>query len=174
MRGGGVVTLRNTPPLAPPYIKRRNTLRLNFMLTLIAAVSANNVIGNNGAIPWNIPQELQLFKRITTGHPVIMGRNTFESIGHELPGRQNIVLSHNGPYSSIKKAVQEIGGKDAFVIGGASVYAQMMPLCSEMRISHIKASYKGDTYFPAIDSSVWNIAEQTDFPFFTHIRYTRI
>lgn len=144
------------------------------MLTLIAAVAANNVIGNNGNIPWNIPEELQLFKQITMGHPVIMGRKTFESIGHELPGRQNIVLSHSGEYNSIAKALQEVSGKDAFVIGGGSVYAQMMSLVDEMRISHIKASYPGDVLFPKIDQKVWNIAETNDYPLFTHIRYTRI
>lgn len=144
------------------------------MLTIIAAVAANNTIGNNGKIPWKIPEEMKLFKQYTIGYPVIMGRKTFESIGHELPERQNIVLSHAGPYNSIKKALQEIGGKDAFVIGGASIYAQTMPLVDEMRISHIKASYQGDVMFPVIDPAVWKITAEHDYPLFTHTRYIRI
>ncbi len=157
------------------------------MLTLIAAVAANNIIGSNNKIPWKIPEEMQLFKTLTMGHPIIMGRKTFDSIGRELPGRQNIVLSHaphpsplpiRGEgiiwYTSIEKALQEISGKDAFVIGGASVYAQMMPIVDEMRISHLKASYPGDVLFPEIDQKIWSIAETSDYPLFTHIRYIRI
>ncbi len=157
------------------------------MLTIIAAVAANNVIGNNEKTPWNIPEETQLFKTLTMGHPVIMGRKTFESIGHELPGRQNIMLSHT-PHpnplpirgegiiwrTSIEQALEATGGKDAFVIGGASVYAQMMSIVDEMRISHLKASYPGDVMFPEIDHSIWKISKQQDSPLFTHIEYTRI
>ena len=144
------------------------------MLTIIAAVAANNVIGNHGRTPWKIPEEMQLFKTLTMGYPVIMGRKTFESIGRELPGRENIVLSHTGAYDSMEKALQKIGGKDAFVIGGASVYAQMMPLVGEMRISHLKSAFQGDVSFPAIDPKTWKIAEKQDYPLFTHIRYTRV
>lgn len=144
------------------------------MLTIIAAVAANNVIGNKGKIPWHIPEEIQLFKSLTMGHPIIMGRITHESIGRNLPGRENIVLSHTGTYTSIEKTLKKVSGKDAFVIGGASVYAQMMPMADEMRISHLKSAYDGDVFFPIIDPTVWMIAEKQDFPFFTHIRYTRI
>lgn len=143
-------------------------------LTLIAAVAQNNVIGNNGAMPWNIPAERKLFKDITIGHPVIMGRKTFESIGKELPGRKNIVLSHTGTYSSIEKALQEIQGKDAFVIGGGHVYAQMMPIADEMRISHLKQAFSGDTLFPLIDPNTWQVTGKEEYPEFTHIRYIRI
>ncbi|OGY31129.1 MAG: hypothetical protein A3C02_01005 [Candidatus Andersenbacteria bacterium RIFCSPHIGHO2_02_FULL_45_11] len=157
------------------------------MLTIIAAVAANNVIGNNGKTPWNIPEEIQLFKTLTMGHPVIMGRTTFESIGKPLPGRTTIVLSHTphpNPlpirgegiiwHNSIKKALEATGGKDAFVIGGASVYAQMMSVADEVRISHVKASHPGDALFPTIDPTIWEIAETHDYPLFTHIRYIRI
>ena len=143
------------------------------MLILIAAVAHNNVIGSNGIIPWDIPEERIVFKNTTMGHPVIMGRKTFESIGKELPGRKNIILSKAGTYSSIKKALQEIGNADAFVIGGGHVYDQMMPIADEMRISHLKQAFSGDTLFPAIDPSIWQMAEKTDYPEFTHIRYIR-
>ncbi len=150
---------------------------------LIAAVAKNNVIGSNGVIPWDIPEERALFRELTMGHAIIMGRKTFDSIGRELPGRKNIVLSRTGTYSSIEKALQEIDGKDAFVIGGAEVYAQMMPIADEMRISHLKQAFSGDTFFPhfALRASrgkpeeiVWRAVETTEFSQFTHIRYTRI
>ncbi len=174
------------------------------MLTIIAAVAANNVIGNSGTIPWDIPEELALFKQITMGHIIIMGRKTFESIGRELPGRKMFVLSHSphasttlsvnpNPclpdrqalpvrgegnvtfYTSIQDALDMAKHEQkAFVIGGASVYDQMMSLIDDMHISHIKTSYPGDVSFPAIDPTIWNIAEEHDYPLFTHIRYTRV
>lgn len=143
------------------------------MLTIIAAVAANNIIGNKGKIPWEIPEEMQLFKSLTMNHPIIMGRKTFDSIGHELPGRKNIVISSSG--TSLQSALATVQNEQkAFVIGGASVYAQMMPLVNEMRISHVKASYPGDVTFPTIDPIIWKIAEEHDHPLFTHIRYIRI
>jgi len=103
-----------------------------------------------------------------------MGRITHESIGHDLPGRQNIVLSHTGPYNSIEKVLEEVRGKDAFVVGGGQVYAQMMPMTDEMRISHLKSAYDGDVFFPKINPTVWKIAEKQDYSLFTHIRYIRV
>ena len=144
------------------------------MLILIAAVAKNNVIGRNGTIPWDIPEERALFKEATMSHAVIMGRKTFDSIGKELPGRKNIVLSHSGLYSSIEKALLVAEGKTCFVIGGAEVYDQMMPIADEMRISHLKQAFSGDTFFPAIDQTIWQEAEKTEYPEFTHIRYIRI
>lgn len=143
------------------------------MLTIIAAVAQNNVIGNNGTLPWNIPDEMELFKQATMGNAVIMGRKTFDSIGRPLVGRENVVLSHAGSINSIEKALEQTKGKRTFVIGGASVYAQMMPLAQEMRISHLHKAFEGDCYFPEIDKNIWQITEQQEFPDFIHITYTR-
>ncbi|MEK7499725.1 MAG: dihydrofolate reductase [Patescibacteria group bacterium] len=168
-RGGGVGSYSDKlPPLAPPHTRGRNSL------TIIVAVAKNNVIGSNGIIPWNIPEEMALFKSITMGHPVIVGRKTFDSIGHELPGRENIVLSKSGEINCIEKALEQTKEKQAFVIGGASVYAQMMPFVDQMRISHLKKAYEGDALFPKIDRNIWRITKQQEFSDFIHSTYTRI
>ncbi len=144
------------------------------MLILIAAVAKNNIIGKNGAIPWDIPEERNLFKRLTMGNPIIMGRKTFESIGHSLPGRKNIILSRSGIYQTIESALLAAEGKPCFVIGGGQVYDQMMPIADEMRISHLNQAFSGDTLFPPIDPAIWKEAEKIKYPEFTHIRYIRI
>ncbi|MDA1169233.1 MAG: dihydrofolate reductase [bacterium] len=143
-------------------------------LTLIAAVAKNDVIGNAGKIPWHIPEDMALFKQITMGSTVILGNTTFKSIGQELPGRENIVLSHTSLYNSLEKALEKTRGKHVFVIGGASVYAQMMPFVDEMLISHLKEAFIGDRYFPPINKNIWQIAEEQEFQDFIHIKYTRI
>ncbi len=154
------------------------------MLILIAAVAKNNVIGNNGKTPWHIPEEMSLFKQETMGHPIIMGRKTYDSIGRLLPGRRTIVLSHtlapvSSPelaiFNSIQEAIQEVARvKTAFVIGGQQIYAQMMPFADELSISHLTKAYEGDSWFPQIDTKIWKESETKEFPLFTHRRYTRI
>lgn len=169
------------------------------MLILIAAVANNNIIGNDGKIPWNIPEEMALFTSITMGHPVIVGRKTFESIGHVLPGREMFVLSHSrslppnwgeggdggkldeeknpdvtlcsSPQDALDKTKKE---RTVFVIGGSDVYAQMMPFVDEMRISHLKKAFAGDCYFPEIHKHIWQVAKQQEFQDFIHTTYTRI
>ncbi len=153
-------------------------------LILIAAVAKNGVIGRKGTTPWNIPEEMKLFKTTTLGHSVIVGRTTYESIGHVLPGRRMIVLSrtlaplsspHVAIRNSIPDAIDEVPDTEtAFVIGGQQIYAQMMPFAQEMLLSHLTASYEGDSWFPEIDETIWKQAETKEFPLFTHSRYIRI
>lgn len=153
-------------------------------LILLAAVANNNVIGNTGKTPWHIPEEMKLFKTVTMGHTVLMGRKTYESIGHPLPGRTMIILSRTLRPSasrnliicpSIPQALSYLQeGKTAFVIGGGEIYAQMMPLTYQMKISHLKEAYEGDCFFPPIDPTVWKIAEEKEFPTFIHSTYVRI
>jgi len=159
------------------------------MLTIIAAVAKNGVIGYNNKTPWNIPEELALFKTITMGHVLIVGRKTYESIGHELVGRRLFVLSrspHPNPLpvrgegnsvffcSSLEYALEKTKHeRSVFVIGGGDVYAQMMPIADEMRISHIQKVYTGDITLPFISPDVWQIKEQINYKLFTHIHYTR-
>lgn len=167
-------------------------------VTIIAAVANNNVIGKNGKIPWDIPEEMELFKQHTMGHALIVGRKTYESIGHALPDREMFVLSHSPlllrPATLFERSGDKegLGGeitfctsiqdaldktkkeRTVFVMGGGDVYAQMMPLVDEMRISHLKEAYEGDCFFPDIDRNTWRISEQQEFPDFIHTTYTRI
>ena len=158
------------------------------MITLLTAIDPNNTIGNHGKTPWDIPEELKLFKKITYGHAVIMGRKTYESIGHALPGRKMFVLSrspHPNPLpirgegsiifcTSVQDALEQTKQeRSVFVIGGGQVYAQMMPLADELLISHIHQEYSGDVFFLNIDQRIWQEVSRTEYPRFTHIHYIR-
>lgn len=133
------------------------------MLNLIVAVAHHNVIGQAGSMPWHLPAELAYFKRITMGHPVVMGRKTFESIGRPLPGRRNIVVTANPVWhhegvevaSSIEAALAKVGGESAFVIGGATLYEAALPLAQRVYLTAIEASVQGDTYFPPLAPDQW-------------------
>ncbi len=162
------------------------------MITLIAAIDPNNVIGNNGKTPWHIPEELALFKKITVGHAVIVGRKTFDAIGI-LPDRKMFVLSRSPLLtkeregvrwcSSIQDALTKTKDeRSVFVIGGGEVYAEMMPLADELLISHIHQEYSGDVYFRHFalqatrgkpEELVWKEITRTEYPLFTHIHYIR-
>lgn len=135
-------------------------------LSLIAAVAANGVIGSDNALPWRLPEDLKRFKALTLGHPVIMGRKTYESIGRPLPGRRNIVVTRNASYraegavvvTSLPAAVAAAQSDEAFVIGGAELYATALPLADRLQLTEIDAAYEGDTWFPAIDRGQWHEA----------------
>jgi dihydrofolate reductase len=137
-------------------------------LTIIVAFDAQRGIGINNTLPWHIPGELPRFKRITTGHAIIMGRKTFESIGRPLPNRRNIVLTRNAEWqhdgvevvNSLQAAMQLNGDADAFVIGGADIYAQAMPLCSQLLVTEIHHNFDCDAFFPAIDKEHWQEVER--------------
>lgn len=134
------------------------------MLALIVAVAKNNVIGNAGGMPWHLPAELAYFKRITTGHPIIMGRKTFESIGRPLPNRRNIVVSRNTALlapgcevvASLPAALSLCVGQDVFVIGGATLYREALPHAQKLYLTEIDAEVPGDTHFPVIDPAHWH------------------
>lgn len=149
-------------------------------LYLIAAMTQDRVIGCDGRIPWHVPQDLQLFRKITTGNIVVMGRKTYESIGKPLPDRDNIVLSGSRiegvrVCGSVLEAVRigEQSDKKLFFIGGAKVYAQVVNIVSHMIISWINGSYEGDSYFPEIDFSEWHEADKAYYDDFTTVHYTR-
>lgn len=133
-------------------------------ITLIAAVARNGVIGRAGAIPWRIPGDLPRFKRITMGHPVIMGRRTWESLGRPLPGRRNIVISRTPGFAPEGAEVYESLGaalaacKDApevFVIGGNEAYREALEVADRLLLTEIDADVEGDAYFPPFDRSAW-------------------
>lgn len=121
---------------------------------IIAAVAKNRVIGNNGRMPWHIPEDLQHFKQLTTGHTILMGRKTFESIGHPLPHRRNIVLSSQPisgmeTFPSLNDAFRSLAPEEqVFIIGGGAVFAQTLSLADEFYLTLIDKEFTGDTFFP--------------------------
>ena len=133
-------------------------------LTLIVAYSTNRVIGRDNALPWKLPGDLAHFKRSTLGHPIIMGRKTWDSLGRPLPGRSNIVISRNPGFSAtgailaptLQAAVAACGDiEEAFVIGGAQIYAQALPLASRVLATEGHAQVEGDAFFPLLPSFQW-------------------
>jgi dihydrofolate reductase len=134
-------------------------------LALIVAWAHRQVIGHEGKLPWHEAEDMQHFKATTMEHTLIMGRKTFESIGRPLPGRRNIVISRNPDYeangcevySSLEQAIEAAHETDGcpFVIGGAGVYAEALPLATRLYITIIDRDIPGDTYFPRFDASEW-------------------
>ncbi|WP_241426350.1 dihydrofolate reductase [Geobacter benzoatilyticus] len=129
------------------------------IVTIIAAMAENRVIGKDGAMPWHIPDDLARFKSITMGHPVIMGRKTFESLGRPLPGRQNIVLTRREGYApegvtvarTLDEALELAGAaREVFICGGGEVYREVLPLAGRILLTVIHDAYEGDTVFPEI------------------------
>ncbi len=139
----------------------------------IAAMSENRVIGDGNRIPWHLPEDFQWFKRTTMGHALVMGRKTFESIGRPLPGRQTLVLSrgaitHPGVTAirSLIEALEAAGNREAFLCGGAEVYAQALPFCSDLYLTHVKRVVDGDAFFPPYEDRfdpVATVAETAEF-----------
>ncbi len=126
------------------------------MISLIAAMAKNRVIGKDNAMPWHLPADLAHFKRVTMGKPVIMGRRTYESIGRPLPGRKNIVISRRSDYSpdgcvivnSVEAAIAEANHEEVMVIGGGQLYAEILPHADRLYLTLIDAELEGDTRFP--------------------------
>ncbi|CAM4169615.1 dihydrofolate reductase [Bordetella muralis] len=133
-------------------------------LTLVVAYSDNRVIGRDNALPWKLPGDLAHFKRTTLGSPIIMGRKTWESLGRPLPGRTNVVVSRNTEYAApgavvvptLQAAVQACGDvADAYVIGGAQIYEQALPLAQRLIATEVHAVVEGDAFFPALPAEQW-------------------
>ena len=131
---------------------------------VVAAVAANGIIGAGGKLPWHLPEDLKHFKRLTLGHPVIMGRRTWESLGAPLPGRENIVVSRTPGFEAPGAAVATsldaavafcAGGSVAFVIGGTSLFAEALPRACGLVLTEIHREYPGDTRFPDYERSQW-------------------
>lgn len=146
-------------------------------LSIIAAVAANGVIGRGNALPWHIPGELKHFRAVTMGHPIIMGRRTWESLGRPLPGRTNIVVSGQADFTAagarVVRSLEEAlhlasqceGGDEAFVIGGARLFAEALPLARRLHLTEIRADYEGDVCFPRFDRTVFReVSRQAQRP----------
>ncbi len=140
------------------------------MIALVVAYDQNRVIGANGSLPWHYPEDLKYFKKVTSGHTVLMGRITYESIlkslGKPLPNRHHVVVSKTlkddrvDVVDDLKKYLTNTH-EDLYIIGGASIYAQTLPWVDRLYITHIDASFKGDTVFPAWDKSKFKTVEET-------------
>ena len=125
----------------------------------IVAMTADRVIGRDGTLPWHLPGDLAFFKRTTSGHPIVMGRATYDSIGRPLPKRRNIVITRSPDWAA--EGVETLGSPDeidsldldgeVFIIGGATIYEACLPKLDELLVSHIFAPYGGDTHFPAFE-----------------------
>ncbi|MFL0810885.1 MAG: dihydrofolate reductase [Agarilytica sp.] len=137
-------------------------------LAIIVAKSENSVIGKDNALPWHLPEDLKFFKRVTMGHPIIMGRLTYESIGRPLPGRANIVVTRHLDWQaegvqiahSLEEAVMLAENSErpdewVMVIGGANLYAQALPKCQRLYLTQVHAKIDGDAYFPEVDDHAW-------------------
>jgi dihydrofolate reductase len=125
----------------------------------IAAMSRNRVIGADGRIPWHISEDLKFFKRTTLGHIIVMGRKTYDSLGKPLPGRENWVISREADIAGVTvlrsfDAIEEpTDGRQLYIIGGAQLYAALLPRCTELLLTRIDRDVAGDTFFPEFEST---------------------
>ena len=134
------------------------------IISLIAAMGRNRVIGKGNSLPWKLPADMERFRKLTSGKPVIMGRKTFESIGKPLRNRKNIILSRDKNYKAegctIVHTVQDAlkaaeGAQEAMVIGGEQVFQKFLPMANRMYLTYIDKDFEGDAYFPEFDKNEW-------------------
>jgi len=142
-------------------------------ITLVAALSENGVIGRDGALPWHLPDDLRRFKSLTMGHPILMGRRTFDSIGRALPGRRNLVLTHRPAglppgveaVDSLAAAISACAGdSELCVIGGAGLFRLALPQASRLELTLVHAMIEGDVVFPEYDASQWREIARSEHP----------
>jgi len=144
---------------------------------IIVAYARNRVIGRDNALPWRLPGDMAHFRQTTMGHPVVMGRKTWESLGKALPGRHNIVITHNPAYvaqgatvvASLTDALRAASANAVatdivYIIGGAQLYAQALPLTQEIMATEVHAEVAGDAVFPALDATQWQEVERHEQP----------
>ncbi len=149
-------------------------------ISLIVAMAQNRTIGVDRTMPWHLPSDLKRFKRLTMGYPLLMGRKTHESIGRPLPGRVNVVITRDVGYQapgcivvhSMQEALAQAAScPELFIIGGASLYAELLPQAARIHLTLIHHDYAGDVLFPHIDQRCWRVSEREDVvgdPAFPH------
>jgi dihydrofolate reductase len=149
---------------------------------IVAAVARNGVIGAHGSIPWHCPEELRLFRAITLGGTVIMGRRTYLSIGHPLADRRNIVVSSTLPETAGMTVVRSFAAAvtaalaaaaPIYYCGGAKIYAQALERADAIYLSRMEWDAEGDVFFPAIDPRIWQVVREERFADFIHLHYRR-
>ncbi len=144
------------------------------MITLIAAIAKNNALGKNNDLIWHLPADLKRFKQRTSGHPIIMGRNTFESIGKPLPNRTTIIITRNKNYTqegckvvhSLEEAIEIAkDNNEVYLIGGAQIYKEALEknLVDCLDITHVHQEFEADVFFPEIDATIWIETQREDF-----------
>lgn len=143
------------------------------MISVIAAVARGGVIGGENRLLWHISEDLRRFKAITSGHPVVMGRKTWESLGRPLPGRRNVVVTRQSSYrpagaetvGSLAEAVALFPPEEeVFVIGGAQIYGEALPAADRFYLTRVHRAYEGDTRFPEWDAAEWRLVGSESFP----------
>ena len=146
----------------------------------VAAMSLNRVIGRDQGLPWHLPEDFQWFKQLTSGHVIVMGRKTFESIGRPLPHRITCVLSRSGfafpgvhTVSCLEDVLPLAEGRDMYICGGAQIYALALPFCSDLYLTLVKRVIKGDTLFPPFEEQFELAEELLDRPEFRITRFRR-
>jgi dihydrofolate reductase len=155
-------------------------------VTLVAAVARNGVIGVDGGLPWRLPDDLRRFKELTTGHVLVMGRRTYESIGRPLPGRTTVVVTRTPGWGADVEGVLVAAGvpdalaaaaaidDEVFVVGGARVYADALPLADRLELTHVDAEPAGDTLFPEVDWSEWREVRREEGDGVAYVTYERV
>ena len=144
------------------------------MITIIAAIGNNNELGKDNDLIWHLSADLKRFKKVTTGHTIIMGRNTFESIGKPLPNRRSVIITRNTDYKqegcdvvhSLEQALELVKNEEhAFIIGGAQIYKETMQkgLADQLDITRVLSDFDADVFFPEINSNEWKLIAQEDF-----------
>lgn len=145
------------------------------MLSIIVAKAKNNIIGKDNSLIWHLPEDLKRFKKITTGHTIIMGRRTFESLGRVLPNRHHVILCNDAEMNIDNDDVEILSDismldkyikseEENFVIGGATMYKLLMPYCNKMYITEIEKNFEGDVSFPEIDMKEWKVVNTEKGP----------
>ena len=152
------------------------------MISLIAAVAKNNVIGKNNDLPWRIPEDFQYFRKMTSGKTILMGRKTFESLGKPLPNRKHLVITRQPNYSvpegvevyqTIDKALVAHPNEDIMVIGGGEIYHQTIEQADTLYITHVDREAEGDTVFPEIDTAKWRETWREEHEGFAFVKYEK-
>lgn len=140
-------------------------------ITLVVAAAENNAIGKNNQMPWHLPNDFKYFKKSTIGHSIVMGRKTFESIGKPLPERRNIILTRDQQYQNpeidIANSIGEVltycrDEREIFIIGGADIFKQALPLAQKVLLTRVHATIDGDTFFPELAASEWELVSQEE------------
>jgi dihydrofolate reductase len=146
----------------------------------IAAMSQNRVIGQGNTIPWHLPEDFKWFKQTTTGHIIVMGRKTYESIGRLLPNRTTVILTRsdlNVPGAEMLKDLAALqpamDGRETFICGGAEIYRQALPLCSDLYLTLVKRTVEGDAFFPPFEDQFELVETLRDTPEFSILHYRR-
>jgi dihydrofolate reductase len=157
------------------------TAALHTTLSLIVAFAKNQVIGINNTLPWHLPEDLKRFRALTTGHHIIMGRKTYESLGRLLPGRTTVIVTRNKHYKvegaliahSLQAAwVLASGDVEPFVIGGAELYKEGLKLATKLYITEVQGEFDGDAFFPALDENAWKLVEKKDHISASGLKYS--